>query len=47
MLLLYIKNQRELFDSNTQQNAENSTVAKSLPLLFKYSVKCLFVKRLD
>jgi hypothetical protein len=33
-----------LFDSIAQQIAENRTVAKSLPLLLKYAVKCLFLK---
>lgn len=37
---------KELFDSIAPQNAENSTVANSLPLFLKYSVKCLFFKRL-
>lgn len=37
---------KELFDSIAQQNTENRTVAKSLPLILKYSVKCLFLKRL-
>ena len=37
---------KELFDSIAPQNAENRTVANSLPLFFKYSVKCLFLKRL-
>ncbi len=36
----------ELFDSIAPQNAENRTVSKSLPLFLKYSVKCLFFKRL-
>ena len=31
---------KELFDSIAPQNAENSTVANSLPLFLKYSVKC-------
>lgn len=35
---------KELFDSIAPQNAENSTVANSLPLILKYSVKCLFLK---
>gem|GEM_PF-1616445 len=37
---------KELFDSIAPQNAENRTVAKSLPAFLKYSVKCLFLKRL-
>ena len=37
---------KELFDSIAPQNAENSTVANSLPMILKYSVKCLFLKRL-
>lgn len=37
---------KELFDSIAQQNAENRTVSKSLLLSLKYSVKCLFLKRL-
>ena len=36
----------ELFDSIAPQIAENRTVANSLPLLLKYSVKYLFLKRL-
>lgn len=34
----------ELFDSITLKNVENRTVANSLPLFLKYSVKCLFLK---
>ena len=37
---------KELFDSTAPQNAENRTVANSLLLFLKYSVKCLFLKRL-
>ena len=37
---------KELFDSIAPQNTENRTVAKSLPAFLKYSVKCLFFKRL-
>lgn len=37
---------KELFDSIAPQNAEIRTVANSLPLFLKYSVKCLFFKRL-
>lgn len=36
----------ELFDSKTQQNAENRTVSNSLLLLLKYLAKSLFLKRL-
>lgn len=34
----------ELFDSKTTQNTEKCKVAKSLPLFFKYPVKCLSFK---
>ena len=36
----------ELFDSIAPQIAENRTVSNSLLLFLKYSVKCLFLKRL-
>lgn len=35
---------RELFDSIVPQNVENRTVAKSLPVFLKYSVRYLFLK---
>ena len=34
----------ELFDSITPQTTANITVANSLQLFLKYSVKCLFLK---
>ena len=37
---------KELFDSIAPQVAENSTVAKSLPLFLKYYAKSLFFNRL-
>lgn len=37
---------KELFDSILPQIAENSTVAKSLPLLLKNSDKILYFNRL-
>lgn len=37
---------KELFDSIAPQSTENRTVANSLPAFLKYSVKCLFLKRL-
>ena len=43
LLPLYLK---ELFDSIAPQSTENRTVANSLPAFLKYSVKCLFLKRL-
>ena len=35
---------KELFDSIAPQNAENRTVANSLLLFLKCSIKCLFLK---
>lgn len=35
---------KELFDSIAPQNAENSTVANSLPLFLKYSVKMFILQ---
>lgn len=37
---------KELFDSTAPQIAEIRTVAKSLPLILKYSAKSLFLNRL-
>jgi hypothetical protein len=41
---VFLSLHKELFDSIAPQNAENRTVAKSLPLFLKYSVKWLFFK---
>ncbi len=40
----YLCIRNELFDSIAPQNAENRTVANSLLLFLKYSIKCLFLK---
>ena len=40
----YLCIRNELFDSIAPQNAENRTVANSLLLFLKCSVKCLFLK---
>ena len=40
----YLCIRNELFDSIAPQNAENRTVAKSLLLFLKCSIKCLFLK---
>lgn len=40
----YLCIRNELFDSIAPQNAENSTVANSLLLFLKCSIKCLFLK---
>lgn len=43
---LSLPRNKELFDSIAPQITEICTVSKSLPLFLKYSVKCLFLKRL-
>ena len=43
---MYLCIQVELFDSIAPQTAEIRTVSNSLPLFLKYSVNCLFLKRL-
>ncbi len=40
----YLCIRNELFDSIAPQNAENRTVANSLLLFLKCSIKCLFLK---
>lgn len=40
----YLCIRNELFDSIAPQNAENRTVANSLVLFLKCSIKCLFLK---